>query len=37
MYEASNDNGKNWDTMEQIIDDYGLSGMDVLKYLTGTV
>lgn len=34
MYEASKDTSKNYETMERIISDYGLSGEDVLNYLT---
>ena len=34
MYEVSNDNLQNWDTMIEIINDKNLSGEDVLRYLT---
>ena len=34
MYEASSDSQENWNTMEEIIRDYGWDGMDVLRYLT---
>ena len=34
MYEVSKDTSKNYETMERIISDYGLSGEDVLNYLT---
>jgi hypothetical protein len=33
MYNASNDNSENYSTMEEIINDYNLSGIDVLNYL----
>lgn len=34
MYEASTDTSTNYETMEQIIEENGLSGLDVLNYLT---
>ena len=34
MYNASDSSSENWDTMKEIIDDYNLSGYDVLNLLT---
>lgn len=34
MYEPSNDSCDNYATMEQIINEYNLSGEEVLRYLT---
>lgn len=34
MYESNSDTNENYTTMETIIADYGLSGEDVLRYLT---
>ena len=34
MYEASYDSSKNWETMEEIINDTGADGIQVLQWLT---
>ena len=34
MYKASDSSSENWETMKEIIDDYNLSGYDVLNLLT---
>lgn len=34
MYEASNNTSENFETMEQIIEEYGFDGVEVLKLLT---
>ena len=33
MYEASYDTNKNWNTMEEIIDDLNLDAKEILRYL----
>ena len=34
MYEASSDTNKNWDTLMEIINNYGWTAEDMLRHLT---